>query len=80
MLIHHAIWQVGEKPVPLQAAQLSAEEQLRERIIQDPRIPSNDWMIIGREVPTYARCRLNLLAQPGLIPRICARDSERLCS
>ncbi len=62
MPIHHAIWQVGEKPTPLQASQLAAEEQLREMIIQDTRILSNDWMIIGREVPTYASCRLDLLA------------------
>jgi Endonuclease NucS len=62
MPIHHAIWQVGEKPTPLHASKLAAEEQLREMIIQDPRILSNDWMIIGREVPTYASCRLDLLA------------------
>ena len=62
MPIHHAIWQVGAKPMPLQASKLAAEEQLREMIIQDPRILSNDWMIIGREVPTYASCRLDLLA------------------
>ena len=62
MPIHHAIWQVGEKPTPLQTSKLAAEEQLREMIIQDPRILSNDWMIIGREVPTYASCRLDLLA------------------
>ena len=67
MPIHHAIWQVGEKPAPLQASQLAAEEQLRE-------------MIIGREVHTYASCRLDLLAQSGLISRVWARDSERLCS
>ncbi|MFM1908335.1 MAG: hypothetical protein RLZZ591_2012 [Pseudomonadota bacterium] len=80
MPIHHAIRQVGEKPAPLQATQLAAEEQLREMIIQDPRILSNDWLIIGREVHTYASCRLDLLAQSGLISRVWARDSERLCS
>ena len=47
MPIHHAIWQVGEKPTPLHASKLAAEEQLREMIIQDPRILSNDRMIIG---------------------------------
>lgn len=62
MPIHHAIWQVGKKPTPIQASKLDTEEQLREMIIQDPRILSSDWMIIGREVPTYASCRLDLLA------------------
>ena len=62
MPIHHAIWQVGDKPTPLQPSQLASEEQLREMIIQDPRILSKDWMVIGREVPTYAGCRLDLLA------------------
>ncbi len=79
MPIHHAIWQVGEKPTPLQVSQLAAEEQLREMIIQDSRILSSDWMIIGREASTYASCRLDLLAQSGLISRIWARDSEGLC-
>ena len=60
--IHHAIWQVDEKPTPLQAAQLASEEQLREMIIQDPRLLSNDWMAIGREVLTCAVCRLDFLA------------------
>jgi hypothetical protein len=60
--IHHAIWQVSDKPTPLQPSQLASEELLREMIIQDPRILSKDWMIIGREVPTYAGCRLDLLA------------------
>lgn len=47
MPIHQAIWQVGEKLTPLQASQLADEELLREMIIQDPRILSNDRMIIG---------------------------------
>lgn len=62
MPLHHAIWQVGDKPTPLQPSQLASEEQLREMIIQDPRILSKDWMVTGREVPTYAGCRLDLLA------------------
>lgn len=48
--------------------------------IQDPRMLSNDWMTIGCKVPTYACWQLDLLVQSGLIPRLCARDSERLCS
>jgi hypothetical protein len=49
MPMHQAIWQVGEKLEPLQATQLAAEELLREMIIQDPRILSNDRMIIGTQ-------------------------------
>jgi hypothetical protein len=39
MPIQHAIWKVGDKPLPLSASRLASEQKLEEMIMRDPRIP-----------------------------------------
>ena len=62
MPIHHAIWIVGDPPVQLPPARLASEQQLEQMIARDPRILSDEWMLIGRQVPTPYAGRVDLLA------------------
>jgi hypothetical protein len=62
MPIQHAIWKVGEKPLPLQITRLASEFQLEDMIVKDPRILSNEWMVIGRQEITSHGGRIDLLA------------------
>ena len=48
MPIKHAIWTVGDKPSSLPVTKLSSEQLLEEMIARDPRILSDEWMLIGR--------------------------------
>jgi hypothetical protein len=52
MPIRHAIWKVGGKPVGLRETSLGKEQQLEEMIVAEPRILSDDWMLIGRQEET----------------------------
>jgi hypothetical protein len=62
MPIQHAIWKVGDNPLPLSRARLASEQKLEEMIVRDSRIFSNEWMLIGRqEVMSYGG-RIDLLA------------------
>lgn len=62
MPIKHAIWTVGEQPTPLRESKLSTEDLLEEMIVKDPRILSDEWMLIGRQEKTPTGGRLDLLA------------------
>ena len=62
MPIHHAIWRVGEQPAPLTSGRLASEQQLEDMIVRDPRILSNEWMLIGRQEVTSHGGRIDLLA------------------
>src|SRR3989442_13950711 len=62
MPIQHAIWKVGEKPVPLSGTRLPSEHKLEEMIAGDPRILSSEWMLIGRQEVTSHGGRIDLLA------------------
>ena len=62
MPIHHAIWTVGDRPASLSPGKLISERQLEDMIVADPRILSNEWMLIGRQECTYGKHRLDLLA------------------
>jgi RecB family endonuclease NucS len=62
MPIQHAIWKVGENPQPLVASHLASEQKLEEMIVSDPRILSNEWMLIGRQELTSHGGRNDLLA------------------
>jgi hypothetical protein len=62
MPIHHAIWRVGEQPAPLASGRLASEQQLEDMIVRDPRILSNEWMLIGRQEVTSHGGRVDLLA------------------
>ena len=62
MPVKHAIWVVGDKPVPLSRGRLSSEQQLEDMIVQDPGILSGEWMLIGRQELTSHAGRIDLLA------------------
>ena len=49
MPIQHALWLVGSHPQPLTSGKLPSEQLLEDMIVQDPRILSNEWMLIGRQ-------------------------------
>ena len=57
MPIKHAIWTVGEKPTALPVTRLATEQSLEDMIENDPRILSEQWMMIGRQehTPTAGR-------------------------
>ncbi|WAM24303.1 endonuclease NucS domain-containing protein [Myxococcus sp. NMCA1] len=62
MPIQHAIWKVGVPPTPLLPTRLDTEQQLEEMIVKDPRILSDEWMLIGRQEASMHGGRTDLLA------------------
>ncbi|MCS6328561.1 MAG: DUF91 domain-containing protein [Nitrospira sp.] len=62
MPIQHAIWKVGDKPTLLTTSRLAREQQLEDMIVTDPRILSNEWMLIGRQERTSHGGCIDLLA------------------
>jgi hypothetical protein len=60
--IQHAIWKVSEKPEQLGTTKLPSERQLEDMIVRDPRIVSNEWMLIGQQETTSNGGRVDLLA------------------
>ena len=62
MPIKHAIWTVGDKPTPLPVTRLATEQVLEDMIENDPRILSEQWMLIGRQEHTPTGGRIDLLA------------------
>ena len=62
MPIQHAIWQVGAQPLPLTNSKLPSEQLLEDMIVSEPRILSNEWMLIGRQEITTFGGRIDLLA------------------
>lgn len=62
MPVQHAIWKVGDKPVPLSTSKLVSEQKLEEMIVSDPDILSSEWMLIGRQEITSHGGRIDLLA------------------
>jgi RecB family endonuclease NucS len=62
MPIKHAIWTVGDKPTPLPVTRLETEQLLEDMIENDPRILSEQWMLIGRQEHTPTGGRIDLLA------------------
>lgn len=62
MPVQHAIWQIGTSPTPLTATKLPSEQMLEDMIVKDPRILSNEWMLIGQQEYTAFGGRIDLLA------------------
>jgi hypothetical protein len=62
MPIQHAIWQVSASPTQLISGRLASEQLLEDMIVQDPRILSPEWMLIGRQETTTHGGRIDLLA------------------
>lgn len=62
MPIKHTIWTVGDKPTPLPVTRLATEQVLEDMIENDPRILSEQWLLIGRQEHTPTGGRIDLLA------------------
>jgi len=52
MPVKHAIWKVGKEPQRLSEVSLGTEQVLEDMIVSDPRILSDEWMLIGRQEET----------------------------
>jgi len=62
MPIHHAIWKVLPHPELLPQSTLPSEQLLQDMIVADPRLLSDEWMLIGRQEDTGFGGRIDLLA------------------
>ena len=62
MAIRHAIWKVSAAPEQLEEAALSNEQILETMIVAEPRILSDEWMLIGRQENTGYGGRVDLVA------------------
>lgn len=71
MPILQAMWRIGDKPERLTTSQIASERLLEDLIVQDSSILNNNWMLIGRQVPTDFRGFVDLIAlQPDGTPVI----------
>src|SRR5271170_5970924 len=62
MPIRHAIWRVGSPPFALAESSLAREQLLEDMIVAEPRMLSDEWMLIGRQEDTGFGGRIDLLA------------------
>jgi hypothetical protein len=53
MPIRSAIWKVSPQPQPLVQSSLANEKLLEDMIVRDPRILSNEWVLIGQKTGTF---------------------------
>lgn len=56
------LWKVGKKPEILSESRLEAERLLEEMIVQEPKMLSDEWMLIGQQARTYNNQPIDLLA------------------
>ena len=62
MPIQTALWKVSSRPEPLAESSLLNERLLEDMIVADPRVLSDEWMLIGRQEDTGFGGRIDLLA------------------
>jgi hypothetical protein len=62
MPIHAAIWKIGPQPEPLAESSLAREQLLEDMMVVAPKMLSEEWMLIGRQVDTGLGGRIDLLA------------------
>jgi hypothetical protein len=62
MPVRTAIWKVAPQPEPLPESSLASEQFLEDMIVAEPRLLSDDWMLIGRQEDTGLGGRIDLLA------------------
>jgi hypothetical protein len=62
MPISHALWTVGAQPAEVSRGTLASEQALEEMIVAEPRILSEEWMLVGRQEDTGHGGRVDLLA------------------
>ncbi|MCB8944711.1 MAG: DUF91 domain-containing protein [Ardenticatenaceae bacterium] len=56
------LWKVGTKPQALVESWLTTEKQLEDMIVEEPRMLSDEWLLIGRQERTFNNQPLDLLA------------------
>lgn len=62
MPVRHAIWKVGAVPQALAVGKLVSERALEDMIVAQPRLLSDEWMLIGRQESTEFGGRVDLIA------------------
>ena len=62
MPIRQSIWKVGDSPQPLEESRLASEQQLEQMIVANPRLLSEDILLVGRQEDTGWGGRIDLLA------------------
>ena len=62
MPVHHSLWRIGANPSQVEPDRLADERLLEDMIVAEPRILSEEWMLIGRQVDTGLGGRVDLLA------------------
>lgn len=62
MPISHAVWTVSKNPQEIRQGTLPSEQMLEDMIVDQPRILSSEWMLIGRQIDTGFGGRIDLLA------------------
>lgn len=62
MPIRTALWKVAPKPQALPESILTSEKSLEDMIVAEPRLLSEEWMLIGRQEDTGFGGRIDLLA------------------
>ena len=62
MPIQHALWVAGEVPREVKTATLADEAALEAMIVAEPRILSDEWMLVGKQVNTGMSGVVDLLA------------------
>lgn len=62
MPVNQSIWKVADIPVKLSTSSLTSENELEEMICNDIGILNEEWLPIGRQVPTEHGGHLDILA------------------
>lgn len=62
MPIKTNLWKVAEPPQMLQEAKLASEQLLEDMIVLDPRLLSDEWLLVGRQERTGLGGVIDLLA------------------
>lgn len=62
MPIKTNLWKVAEPPQMLQEAKLASEQLLEDMIVLDPRLLSDEWLLVGRQERTKSGGIIDLLA------------------
>lgn len=56
------LWKVGDKPQLLGESRLATERQLEDMVVEEPKMLSDEWMLIGRQEHTGFGGIIDLLA------------------
>jgi RecB family endonuclease NucS len=57
-----ALWKIDQKPMELCESTLATERLREDMIVAEPRVLSDEWMLIGRQVDTGFGGIIDLLA------------------